>query len=167
MYLFGPFFNPKKFHSNQVSRAQVMSSSSGCHVSTQIEHRATSRNYWKNSSHDLILKFYGHDPLCVSFLKKLVSLNLKLYRASYVPYITLWSRWRVKSNSLLLKIITILFRVQWTYNLYSWIHLEVQFHLKLVSFKFEFYRLRNTIHCTDGHQGSPNSFLYFVSFLVF
>ena len=35
-------------------------------------------------------------------------------------------------------------------NLYPWIDLEIQFHLKLVSSECEAYRVRNTVRCTDG-----------------
>ena len=66
-----------------------------------------------------------HEHLYVSFLTKLVILNLKLYRASYAQHNLYWLEQGTRFKGLLLKFITPLFQVQWPYNLCGWKALNV------------------------------------------
>ena len=106
LQLIEPSFNPNKFYTNWVSKAQVMSSSIGLpcfypnRVKVNFKELLKEIHSWSNS------KIFMHDLLCISFLIKLFALNLKLYRASYALHITLWSKQRVKSSSQLVKITT-------------------------------------------------------------
>ena len=70
-------------------------------------------NYWEQLNWNLNLKFLWNVALYVSFLTKLVSLKLKLYRASYALYNKLQ---KIISHSIL---------IQWPYNLYGWKALNI------------------------------------------
>ena len=65
------------------------------------------------------LKFLRHEYPCVSFLKKLAVLNLKVYRASYVQHNPYWSKQGKEFKGLFQKNLSPSFQVQWAYNLYG------------------------------------------------
>ena len=97
------FFQFPKFHSIWVTRAQVMSSSSRL----PCFHLNRAWINFKELLGEIYLWFDLMDVLlCFNFLTKLVSLKLRLFRASYAPHITLWLGQKVNSNSHLLKITT-------------------------------------------------------------
>ena len=115
------------------------------------------------------LKFLWHKHLFVRFLKKLVALNLKLYRERYALHNPYWSEQWAGFKRLLKKFITLSFQVQWSYNLYDQKSLNVQFHLKMVSLNFDLCRSKRTIRRTDGSQGfsfQQSSLSSFLSFLL-
>ena len=66
-----------------------------CPVSPVQNFRLSLRNYWEQLSWNLNLKFLWNITLYVSFLKKIVALNLKLYRVSYTLLNLYWLEERI------------------------------------------------------------------------
>ena len=114
--------------------------------------KATSSNYQKQLTMNLTLKFLWDISLHVSFQAALVSLNLELCRVSYTILNSYCPGGNLDFQVKLQKFITNSILIQWPYILYGWKALDVQFHIKMDSFRFNGWILIRTIRTHGRHR---------------
>ena len=108
-----------------------------CTVLARFRPKENSSNYWEQLTVNLTLKFLWNAPSHVSFQTALVSLNLELCRVSYTLLNPCYPGGNSDFQVKLQKFITKSILTQCPYNLYLWKPLDVQFHIKMNSFRFD------------------------------